>query len=124
MITGLGVDIIEISRIKEAIEKNNRFLTKIFTPGEIDYYQAKGSKYETLAGNFAAKEAVAKVFGTGIRDFDWKDIEVLRDPLGRPLVKLHNNAKVVSQRNNIAEIHISISHCKTYAVANAIGTLK
>lgn len=124
MITGLGVDIVEIHRIEEAINKNQKFLTRVFTESEIEYFHSRGSKYETLAGNFAAKEAVTKVLGTGLRKFHWSDIEILRDELGKPYVKLHNNAIEISEASNIDSIMVSISHCKEYAVANAIGMYK
>ena len=76
MIKGIGNDILEIDRIKSAIEKNSRFLTKIYTKSELDYYQAKGEKIETLAGMFCAKEAVSKSLGTGFVSFAFTDIEI------------------------------------------------
>ncbi|SHJ86053.1 holo-ACP synthase [Tepidibacter formicigenes] len=119
-ILGIGVDIIEIYRIKNAVNRNNKFLGRVFTKEEIDYFESKNFKIETIAGNFAAKEAVSKAFGTGIRNFRLTDIEILRNDLGKPYVKLYNNLYELSEKLKITEIMISISHCKEYAVANAI----
>ena len=90
-ILDIGVDIIEIDRIKKIVDKNEKFLKRFFTIKEIEYFRGKGFKYETIAGNFAAKEAISKSIGTGIRNFNLKDIEVLRDDLGKPIVKTYNN---------------------------------
>jgi len=121
MIKGLGVDIVEIKRIEAAVNRNERFLTKLFSEDERAYFESSGKRMETVAGNFAAKEAVAKVFGTGIRNFNWVDIEVLRDDMGKPYVRLKDEAKKLSDQLGIIKIEVSISHCKEYAVANAIG---
>ena len=120
----IGIDIIEIKRIKDAIEKNPRFLEKIFTENEIKYFKSNGFKYESIAGNFAAKEAISKAIGTGIRKFNFKDIEVLRNELGKPIVKTYNNLNHICIAYNVIEIKVSISHCKDYAVANAITIVK
>ena len=108
-ILGIGVDIIEIYRIKEILDKNPRFLEKVFT---------------SKAGNFVAKEAISKSIGTGIRKFNLRDIEVLRDELGKPTVKTYNNLKQICINYNVLEIKVSISHCKDYAVANSIAITK
>lgn len=123
-ILDIGVDIIEIYRIKELIDKNNRFLEKVFTVKEIEYFESKGLRAETIAGNFAAKEAISKSIGTGIRKFNLKDIEVLRNDLGKPIVKTYNNFNQICIDYNISEIKVSISHCKDYAIANAIAITK
>ena len=120
MIKGIGNDILEIDRIKSAIEKNSRFLTKIYTKSELDYYQAKGEKIETLAGMFCAKEAVSKALGTGFVSFAFTDIEILRASGGKPYVLLHNKAKVALTELGGFNINISISHSKNYALAVAI----
>ncbi|KXZ40518.1 holo-[acyl-carrier protein] synthase [Alkalithermobacter thermoalcaliphilus JW-YL-7 = DSM 7308] len=120
MIFGIGIDIVEIERIEKAIEKNSKFLSRIFTDREIDYFKSKNFKIDTIAGNFAAKEAVSKAFGTGVRNFKFKDIEILRDNLGKPEVKVYNNLYELSKNSKIYKIMVSISHSKKYAVANAI----
>lgn len=123
-ILDIGTDIIEIERIKKAIERNSRFLDKIFTEKEIEYFASKGFKPESIAGNFAAKEAVSKSIGMGIREYSFKDIEILRDKLGKPIVKTYNNLDQICIDYNVLEIKVSISHCKEYAVANAITLTK
>lgn len=120
----IGIDIIEIKRIEKAINNNPRFLEKMFTEKEIEYFEAKNFKVETIAGNFAAKEAISKAMGTGIRNFKFKDIEVLRNDLGKPIVKTYNNLKDICIHYNVIEVKVSISHCKEYAVANAITIVK
>ena len=123
-ILDIGVDIIEIHRIKEILEKNPRFLEKTFTDKEIEYFRKKGFRAETIAGNFAAKEAISKSIGTGIRRFKLRDIEVIRDELGKPIVKTYNNLEQICIDYNVSEIKVSISHCNEYAVANAIAITK
>lgn len=123
-ILDIGIDIIEIERIKEAINNNPRFLNKIFTDDEIKYFESKDFKPESIAGNFAAKEAISKAIGRGIRDFNFKDIEVLRNELGKPIVKTYNNLQQICIDYNVLEIKVSISHCKEYAVANAMTIIK
>ena len=123
-ILDIGVDIIEIYRIKELLEKNPRFLERTFTNNEVEYFKSKGLKAETVAGNFAAKEAISKAIGTGIRKFNFKDIEVLRNELGKPIVKTYNNLNHICIAYNVIEIKVSISHCKDYVVANAITIVK
>lgn len=123
-ILDIGIDIIEIDRIKNAIERNPRFLEKIFTKEEIKYFESIGMKIESIAGNFAAKEAISKSIGTGIREFNFSDIEVLRNDIGKPIVKTYNNLKQICIDYNVLEIKVSISHGKDYAVANAITITK
>lgn len=118
---GLGIDIIEIERVASAIKKNDRFLERMFTENERLYFSDKNNKMESIAGVFAAKEAVAKVLGTGISGFKWIDIEIQHKDTGQPYVILHNGAAELAENKAIKEIFISISHCKTYAVANAMG---
>lgn len=123
-ILDIGVDIIEIERVRNILESNPRFLDKMFTKNEIDYFKSKGFKAETIAGNFAAKEAISKSIGTGIRNYNFNDIEVLRNDLGKPIVKTYNNLRQICIDYSVLEIKVSISHCKEYAVANAITIIK
>ena len=116
MIKGIGTDIIEIRRIAEAIDKKG-FMDRIFTKEEQKLYH--GINYQTLAGNFAAKEAVAKAFGTGFAGCSPIEIEVLRDENGKPYVKLYGNA--LERLNSMGGcIHISISHSRENALAFAV----
>lgn len=119
MILGLGNDIIEIHRIKDALEKNPRFLSRVFTEKETEYFLSRKMKIESIAGGFAAKEAVSKALGTGFRDFSMKDIEVLRDRQGKPFAILHKNALKTARQKGIKEIHISITHSREFAFAVA-----
>ncbi|WP_373601296.1 holo-ACP synthase [Paraclostridium bifermentans] len=123
-ILDIGIDIVEIERIENAIKRNNRFLEKLFTKEEINYFKSRNFRVETIAGNFCAKEAISKAFGTGIRNFNFNDIEVLRDKNGKPIVKTYNNLNEICIDYNVLEIKVSISHSKNYAVANAIVMIK
>ena len=119
MIVGIGTDIIEIKRIKKAVEKNNHFVDKLFTENEIKYFNTRNNAANVIAGNFAAKEAVSKAVGTGFRKFGLKDIEVLRDELGKPFVNLSECIYETIGRKDII-IHISISHSNENAIAYAV----
>lgn len=119
MIIGIGIDIIEINRIEKVMERTNSFIQKSFTNNEIEYFNSKGLKANVVAGNFAAKEAISKALGTGFRGFGLKDIEVLRDNLGKPSVYLSNK---IYELTDIKEfiMHVSISHSKENAIAYAV----
>lgn len=113
-----GVDIIEISRIKESIESlGERFINRVFTEKEIEYCESKkAQKYQHYAARFAAKEAVFKALSWKLEDkyaICWKDIEVVDDKQGRPSLNI-----IGMNLNDIENIDISLSHCKEYAVAN------
>lgn len=123
-ILDIGIDIVEIKRIEDALNKNKRFLDKLFTKEEIKYFESRNFKIETIAGNFAAKEAISKAMGTGIRNFNFTDIEVLRNELGKPIVKTYNNLNKMCIDYNVLEIKVSISHSDNYAVSNAIAIVK
>ncbi|MFZ7131918.1 MAG: holo-ACP synthase [Eubacteriales bacterium] len=122
MIFGNGIDIIEIHRIKSIIDKHPRFLDKYFTDGERQYFETKKYYWESVAGYFAAKEATSKALGTGIKDIEFKDIEICKNAFNRPSVIFHNKGKEFIRRHHIDDVFVSISHCKEYAVANAIAT--
>lgn len=117
MIVGCGVDIIEVRRIREAVNKwGDDFLGRIFTDKELEIARSRVARYEHLAGRFAAKEAIFKALLD--KEINWKDIEISNDKDGRPLCKILNKSK------NKFNIQVSISHVKNYAVANAIVTKK
>lgn len=116
MILGIGTDIIEIDRIDKAIKNNPMFLKKMFTEKELENFQENKFRVESIAGNFAVKEAVSKAVGTGMRGFTFKDIEVFRDDLGKPIVNVSNNIKNLIQSDKYL-FNVSISHNKTTAVA-------
>lgn len=119
MIIGIGTDIVEISRIEKIMNRTSSFIQKSFTQNEIEYFKSKGLKGNIVAGNFAAKEAISKAIGTGFRGFGLKDIEVLRDELGKPIVNLSDK---IYKLVNVKEfnIYISISHSKENAIAYAV----
>lgn len=121
MIIGVGTDIIEIDRIQKVISKTKSFLDKTYTIREQNYYVIHHKHAETLAGFFAAKEAVSKALGTGFRSFGMKDIEIVPNPLGKPEVYLYENAQLLAKELGITKIHVSISHCKTYATAFVVA---
>ena len=122
MIGGLGVDIVEIARIKSAILRwKESFLKRIFTDNEINYSKAKKFSYQHLAARFAAKEAVLKAIGdSSLQRIEWHDVEVLNDEFGKPTIRLWGEAKKIKDQKKISEIIVSMSHTRSYAVANAI----
>ena len=119
MIIGIGTDIIEINRIEEVIMRTSSFIEKSFTSNEIEYFKLKGLKGNVIAGNFAAKEAISKALGTGFRGFGLKDIEVIRDKLGKPVVNLSCKIYELLEIKEF-NIHVSISHSKENAIAYAV----
>lgn len=124
MPAGLGVDIIEISRIRQAITHNPRILHRLFTEKEVADYRERGGRAETLAGKFAAKEAVVKALGTGLREFPWTDLEILPDSLGKPRCFFLGKAAARLSALNISVVLISIAHNRSTAIANAIALTK
>ena len=116
MIFGVGCDIIEIYRIAK---KDERFLEKCFTKKEQDLFREKKLS-QTIAANFAAKEAFSKALGTGVRGFSLIDIEVLRDELGKPYINLYNGAKELCENAGIKDIFVSLSHSKELAMAYVV----
>ena len=119
MIVGIGTDIVEIDRIDNAVNRTNKFIDKVFTYREKEYFKRKNFRAEVMAGNFAAKEAVSKALGTGFRGFGLLDIEVLRDDKGKPIVILSDRIYKMLPLNNF-NIHISISHSRENAIAYAV----
>ncbi len=117
MIIGIGVDLIEVARVTTACDKEG-FVKRCFTPEEIRLIDQDVLK---AADNFAVKEAVAKVFGTGFRTFFPIDIEVLRNSEGKPFVNLYGKAEELAKELGITSIHVSISNTKEYTTAFAVG---
>jgi holo-[acyl-carrier protein] synthase len=116
----LGIDIIEILRVKQAVDAphGQRFMARVFTAQERAYCCTGSIKYNSLAARFAGKEAVAKALGTGFRGMSWKDIEIINDALGKPSVVLHNTALRRAAELSVTEVHISLSHTHTLAFAS------
>lgn len=118
MIKGIGVDIIEISRIKELIEKDDKFVTKIFNSIEIEYCENKVRKEQHYAARFTAKEAFFKAMGSGLRHgMKWKDVMVENDHLGKPDIKILGSTLASFKMSKFKNIFLSISHTKNYAVS-------
>lgn len=115
MINGIGIDLIEVDRIKKLIEKNPRFSQRIFTSQEIRYCQQKKNKYQHYAARFAAKEAFFKALGRRIK---WTDIGLSNLSSGKPQLELQD--KKLKAEFSSDKIHVSIAHLKEYAVAVVI----
>lgn len=117
-----GVDIVEIKRIEKIMEKRREtFYKKIFTSKEVEYIKSKNHNSKTVAGIFASKEAVSKMLGTGIGIINWKDIEIIYDEKGRPLVNINSKILHMLNKEGLDSIDISISHERKYAISFAIG---
>lgn len=115
----VGLDIIEVRRIEEAVSRwGDRFLSRVFTPRELHYGRGRAT---TLAGRFAAKEAVAKALGTGIGRIAFKDIEIISGPRKQPRVILHGRALSRARRLRLSRLAISLSHSREYAAASVVG---
>ena len=122
MIVGTGIDIAEVPRIREAIERHGeRFLKRIFTEGEIQYCESKANRVERYAARFAAKEAGMKAIGTGWNHgVRWRDIEVARKPGGRPTLLLHGKAAELAAKLGATNIALSLTHTAEQAFAQVI----
>jgi holo-[acyl-carrier protein] synthase len=115
----LGIDIIKVTRIRATLERfGSRFSGRVLTPAEQRYVR---DRPETFAGRWAAKEAVSKVLGLGVRGIGWRDIEVERLPTGQPAVRLHGRAADRAKQLGMDRIALSITHESDYAVAIAFG---
>src|SRR6202522_692714 len=122
MIVGTGVDIAEVTRIRESIERfGERFLRRIFTDGEIAYCERKPGRFESYAARFAAKEAGMKALGTGwSRGVRWRDIEVVRPKGQRRTFKFHGEAAAIAAKLGTKNIALSITHTSEQALAHVI----
>lgn len=117
MIIGIGIDLVEIERIKRAFQKK-AFFVRAYTANEQEQIQ---NNYERAAGYFAAKEAVVKMLGTGFRQLSLQDIEICYTLAGAPIVRMNEKITKICKEHLIDTIHLSISHTKHTAVAVAIG---
>jgi len=117
--TELGIDIIKVERIRGALARfGERFSRRVLTEAEQRYVRGRP---ETFAGRWAAKEAVSKVLGLGVRGIGWRDIEVERMPTGQPAIRLHGRAAERADQLGMGRIAVSITHESDYAVAIAFG---
>ena len=122
MIVGIGIDLAEVNRIREAIERHGRrFIERIYTEKEIAYVERKANKYERYAARFAAKEAGMKAVGTGWkRGVRWRDFEVTTLPSGRPTLQLHGEAAKFAESLGVRNIALSITHTAAQGMAIVI----
>jgi holo-[acyl-carrier protein] synthase len=122
-IIGLGVDIVETSRIADLLgEHPERFLERCFTPGEQEDSKSPKRRFEHLAARFAAKEAALKALGTGwSKGIGWTEIEVVKEPSGKPTLNITGRAKEIADELGITKWNLSLSHISTHAVASVIA---
>lgn len=114
-----GIDLIRIDRVKKAMA-NPRFLTRVFSVAEKELFEGRGLRPETVAANFAAKEAFSKALGTGVRGFALREVSVLRDPLGRPYFFLEGRAKQAAEQAGLT-FSVSLTHTEDTAAAFVVG---
>jgi holo-[acyl-carrier protein] synthase len=122
VILGVGIDIAEVDRIRVAIDRHGqRFLDRVYTPGEIAYVERKANRFERYAGRFAAKEAGMKAIGTGWkRGVRWRDFEVANLPSGKPTLRLHGEAARVAESLGVKAVSLSITHTAALGMAHVI----
>ena len=119
---GIGIDVVETERIRSSIERfGEQFLDRVFTAREIEYCRRSKTPEQQFGARWAAKEAVSKAFGTGIgKEVGWKEIEVVRQPSGEPLVELSGGAATYAAGLGVREVKVSLTHTAHYAAANAV----
>jgi holo-[acyl-carrier protein] synthase len=119
---GIGIDVVETERVASSLERfGDSFRERVFTEGERAYCESMKFSERHYAARFAAKEAVVKAFGTGVRDgLDFKDVEIVRKETGEPEVVLHGGAKAFADAKGIGQIKVSLTHADHYAAANAV----
>jgi holo-[acyl-carrier protein] synthase len=122
VIVGIGTDLAEVHRIREAIERHGqRFIERIFTPAEIAYVERKANRFERYAARFAAKEAGMKAIGTGWRrGVRWQDFEVKNLPSGKPTLALHGVAAEIAEKSGVRNVALSLTHTTEQAMAVVI----
>jgi len=122
VILGTGVDLAEVERIHQAIDRfGDRFIRRIYTDREIAYVERKANRFERYAARFAAKEAGMKALGTGWRrGIQWKDFEVVNLPSGRPTLLLHGEAEAIAKRAGVNSVQLSLTHTSKDALAHVI----
>ena len=120
--SAVGVDIVEIDRIEKALAKfGERFLSRVYTPLEVAYCRGRVNE---LAARFAAKEGVMKALGTGAHGVSWREIEILPNHRGKPLVYLHGRAAARAERIGLTAVDVSMSHSRDLSVAIVVGRSK
>jgi len=121
-IAGIGTDIVEIERVKQAAERNgDRFLNRVFTPSERSFCDSRRDRFACYAVRFAAKEAVLKAMGTGLAGSRWTDVEIARKTGGFPTVLLHGATAALAAKKGIGRMLLSLSHDREKALAFAVA---
>jgi len=122
LIVGCGIDLVKIERLEIIIKKwGDNFTSRVFTLLEREYCEKKkGNKYQSYAGRFAAKEALLKALGLGLRGANWKEIEIKNDELGQPIINASGKLKNIASAKGVSKYFITISHTKEYAIAQVI----
>jgi holo-[acyl-carrier protein] synthase len=121
VVIGIGIDIVEVRRISRALQGGDEMANRVFTENELKYCRARKNQFQHFAGRFAAKEAALKALGTGWQEgIRWKDVEVVSDELGKPLLNFQRRAKEFLDASGAKLAHVTITHAKEYAVAAVI----
>ena len=121
-VAGIGVDIVEIERMRNILERTPRFKQRVFTVSEQAYCDSRPNPAASYAGCFAAREAVLKALGTGFSGMGFTDVSVDHDDRGRPVAVLAGHAQQIAQEQGVLEVFLSISHTRDIAVANAVAS--
>ena len=117
-----GIDIVELDRVTRVLERHpERFLARVFTPAEVAHCRGR---IPELAARFAAKEATMKALGTGVRGVSWRDIDVLPNRRGKPLLLLHGTAAARAARIGLADVDVTLTHAREYAAAIVVGHVR
>lgn len=122
-IVGIGTDIVECLKIAKLIERHGElFISRVFTPREIEFCSSRKAATQNYTANWAAKEAVLKALGAGgIGGIEWRDIEVQNLTSGQPVVRLAGRPRELCQQRRVGEIRVSVAHCRTHATAYALA---
>lgn len=121
MVTGIGVDIVEVERMAKALENGGALMNRVFTEEEISYCMARRNRFQHFAGRFAAKEAALKALGTGwTQGIRWKDVDVREGDLGKPEINFHGRAREIFEASGARRALVTITHADKYAVALVI----
>lgn len=117
----IGIDAVGVERLRRLMDGHEDRARTLFTQGELDYCHGKRRRYEHLAARFAAKEAVLKAFGTGIRQrMRWTDVEVVRELSGRPQIRLDGEVAAFARRRGLQQVDVSLTHTEDLALAHAV----
>jgi holo-[acyl-carrier protein] synthase len=122
LIIGCGIDLVKIERIEKIIKRwGDNLTSRMFTPLEREYCKkSKSNKYQSYAGEFAAKEALLKALGLGLRGVNWTEIEISNNELGQPIIKTSGKLNIIASKKGVSKYFLTISHTKDYAIAEVI----